>query len=578
MDDAVSLLLIEDNPGDARLLREVLKDAETANFKLIHAARLAEGLGRLGEGGIDIVLLDLSLPDAQGLDTFLRIQAQAPEVPVVVLSGVEDQTLAVRAVQSGAQDYLLKGRVEGNLLSRSLRYAIERKRAEQRLQRHLRRITVLREINMAITSTLDLTNVLALLLERIDLLLHYPATAVWLRNRQSGRPEPVACRNLPEDEWTSAKWREGGGLAQVVWESPEPVVLNNVTADPRVTDVAFFDRQGFSACAVVPLVAKGEALGALCFYGAGLRQFEAEEVEFLATLGNQVSIAIHNSQLYEQTKIQASALERANQMKSEFLSVMSHELRTPLNVVLGYTEMIRNGILGEINGEQQDALGRVLRHSQQLVTMIDSILETARIESSRIRLEYRDTPVNAFLDDLRDTYRIPSGKNLTLTWVYPAAPAVMKTDPDKLSQILQNLINNAIKFTPEGEIRVSARLGSSRHQEATAVRAPGAKAQEDRAFIAAEATPANGDWIEFEVADTGIGIPEGSVPTVFQMFEQVDSSKTRAYGGAGLGLYIAKTFSELLGGELSVKSRVGKGSTFTVRLALDPRREYAAGV
>lgn len=580
MDDSlIHLLLIEDNPGDARLLREILADEGAANFKLTHADRLAEGFQCLADGAVDIVLLDLSLPDAQGLDTFLKTQAQAPELPIVVLSGLADETLAVKAVQSGAQDYLVKGHVDGNLLSRSLRYAIERKRAEQRIRHHLQRITALREINLAMTSTLDLDAALALLLENINALLHYPAAAVWLRSAQTGRLEAAAFRNIPAEEW-NAERREGGGLAGDVWESRSPVVLKSIPADPRVTDAGFFARQGFASCAVVPLVATGEVVGALCFYGREERQFGEEEVEFLSTLAGQIAIAIHNSQLYQRIKTQAAALERANRMKSEFLSVMSHELRTPLNVVLGYTEMIQNRILGEINPEQQDALGRILRHSHQLLTMIDSILEATRIESSKVRVEYRATSMNAFLDDLRSAYSIPLEKDVTLAWDYPPIPTVIRTDTAKLSQILKNLIDNAIKFTPRGKVRVSARVVRPRRvrRDPEPSATPGTGAPDAGPFIASvPASPdESGDWVEFQVADTGIGIAEDSIPVIFQMFQQLDSSKTRPYGGTGLGLYIVKTFTELLGGELGVESELGKGSTFSVRLPLEPKRRARA--
>jgi len=131
----MKVLLIEYNSGDTHLMREMLAEARDVPFDLVCADRLSTGLEHLSEGGIDIVLLDLSLPDSQGLDTFARVYAQAPQVPIVVLTGLDDETLAVKAVQEGAQDYLIKGQVEINLLVRAMRYAIERKRAEEALQR-----------------------------------------------------------------------------------------------------------------------------------------------------------------------------------------------------------------------------------------------------------------------------------------------------------------------------------------------------------------------------------------------------------------------------------------------------------
>jgi DNA-binding NarL/FixJ family response regulator len=128
----IRALLIEDNPGDARLIREMLRDAGGASAAVVlaHADRLAPGLQQLAEQVTDVVLLDLTLPDSQGFETFATVHTQAPDVAIVVLSGLDDETLAVRAVQEGAQDYLVKGQVDGGAILRSMRYAIERQRLE----------------------------------------------------------------------------------------------------------------------------------------------------------------------------------------------------------------------------------------------------------------------------------------------------------------------------------------------------------------------------------------------------------------------------------------------------------------
>lgn len=139
----MTILLIEDNDGDARLIREALADARDVPFVLERTERLATGLARLAEGGIDVALVDLSLPDSWGLDTFVSAHAQAPEVPIVVLTGLDDERLAIRAVQKGAQDYLVKGQVDSHLIVRSLRYAIERERLLRKLQEALARIKIL---------------------------------------------------------------------------------------------------------------------------------------------------------------------------------------------------------------------------------------------------------------------------------------------------------------------------------------------------------------------------------------------------------------------------------------------------
>jgi two-component system cell cycle sensor histidine kinase/response regulator CckA len=137
-DEPIKILLIEDNPGDARLLEEMLSDGESGSFTLLWADRLSKGLEQLKAEAIDLVLLDLSLPDSQGLDTFTCVHAQKPQMPVIVLSGLSDETVSIRAVREGAQDYLIKGQVNSNLLTRAIRYAIERKQAKEHMQRQER--------------------------------------------------------------------------------------------------------------------------------------------------------------------------------------------------------------------------------------------------------------------------------------------------------------------------------------------------------------------------------------------------------------------------------------------------------
>ena len=229
-------------------------------------------------------------------------------------------------------------------------------------------------------------------------------------------------------------------------------------------------------------------------------------------------------------------LLQANKAKDEFLSVMSHELRTPLNVVVGYTSMIKDGLLGEVNGEQQRALDKVVIRSDDLLKMITEILQATSLEANAVGVEVQEVSLGSFLDDLKSNYEIPVKKNLSFAWDYPLELPTVRTDSEKLKHILQNLVNNAVKFTEHGQVAVSARYN------------PRAKA------------------VEFKVADTGIGIEKEMLPSIFEMFHQGDSSETRSYGGVGMGLYIAKKFTELLGGKIEAASEPGKGSIFTVTI------------
>jgi signal transduction histidine kinase len=419
--------------------------------------------------------------------------------------------------------------------------------SKEEVQRHLERIRALHEINLTINSTLDLRNIADVLLEKVDCFLSYP-TAATLRlvNKTSGELEPFACRNMDESAWKAQQGRFGRGLTNAVVETRAHLAVEEIGADPRTQEAEFFRENNLVSYLGVPLVAKGEILGVISIYSKERHRFNDEEIDFLGTLGAQAAIAIENSRIYEETRNRAVESDTANKLKSEFLSVMSHELRTPLAVAMGYTGMIKEGVLGRINSQQQQALDKVLRRGHDQLYMINSILYAASLEARAVKVERNNVNPSEVLDELRSSYDVILEKKITLAWDYSSELPAMRTDARKLRHVLENLINNAIKFTDKGSVAISARC------------LPGSKN------------------VQFSVADTGVGISKDFLPIVFDIFRQVDGSSTRLHGGVGLGLYIVKKFTELLGGKVEVESHFGKGSMFTVAIPYGTPEEIAS--
>lgn len=240
-------------------------------------------------------------------------------------------------------------------------------------------------------------------------------------------------------------------------------------------------------------------------------------------------------------------LKELDRLKSRFLSIVSHELRTPLNAVLGFSEMLEAGVYGPLSEKQVGAMERIVANTKRQLGLVNDLLDQAQIEAGTLSLNYAFFSPTDLLDDIHATMSVlAETKNLQLTCdIATDVPAMLSGDRQRLQQILMNLVNNAIKFTECGAVHVSAYLPDEEH------------------------------WM-LQVSDTGTGIPEEAQPYIFDAFHRVDTSTTREHRGVGLGLAIVKQLTNLMGGKISLESRVGLGSTFTVELPLRvPTKEGA---
>ena len=237
------------------------------------------------------------------------------------------------------------------------------------------------------------------------------------------------------------------------------------------------------------------------------------------------------------------ALE-ASRLKSELLSKVSHELRTPLGVILGYTEMIQEGIYGPITDKQRETTTKIIEGTQYLADLVTDLLDQAALEAGKFKLRISSFAPADIIEDTLSKMTIPAkNKGLTLTAdIAPDLPGTLSGDPDRIKQILINLIGNAIKFTSQGSIHIGVY-------------------QPDSIYWA------------LAVSDTGPGIPPEAQAQIFEPFGQVDGSATRTFAGTGLGLALVEQLTTLMGGQVTLESEVGQGSTFTVLLPKIPVQE-----
>jgi PAS domain S-box-containing protein len=308
--------------------------------------------------------------------------------------------------------------------------------------------------------------------------------------------------------------------------------------DDRPDSLALARRLNPTSCVFVALRARGRTLGVMSLTTTGIRRrFDEQDRALIEELAQRVAMAVDNARLHEAERRARAEAEAANQAKSDFLAIMSHELRTPLTAVVGYTELLADEVVGPVNETQRDHLSRVRASSEHLLMLIEDILSFARIEAGREHVRIEDFGVAALLEQAAAIVRpLAEKKSLEFTLSGHDLRAVMRSDPQKVRQIIINLLANAVKFTSAGAVRLSARVV--------------------------------GDRVEFDVSDTGPGIAREHLERVFDAFWQVDQRMTRRAGGTGLGLSVARQLGRLLGGNVSVRSTIGEGSVFTVDLPL----------
>jgi signal transduction histidine kinase len=308
--------------------------------------------------------------------------------------------------------------------------------------------------------------------------------------------------------------------------------------DTEYSDVKAIQKEiGQRTVLATPLLREGVAIGAIVIRRLQVRPFTDKQIVLLKTFADQAVIAIENVRLFHEIEEKSKQLEAANKHKSEFLARVSHDLRTPLNAIIGFTRIVLRKLEGQMPDLQKQNLQKVLISSEHLLNLINGLLDLAKIDAGKMdviavsfRLEEIINMTTATVEPL-----LKDGRVRIVRDVPPGLPP-LKTDRDKLKQILLNLLSNAAKFTEQGEIRVSA----SRE---------------------------NG-ILKLAVSDTGIGMNPAALEHIFEEFQQAEKTTASKYGGTGLGLAIVKKFINLMGGDIGVESEEGKGSKFTVTLPM----------
>jgi signal transduction histidine kinase len=268
-----------------------------------------------------------------------------------------------------------------------------------------------------------------------------------------------------------------------------------------------------------------------------------------------------------------SDVKRANQAKSEFLANVSHELRTPLNAIVGFVELLRDGFYGDLSPRQVPPVDRIAASATHLRHLVDQVLDIAKIAAGRLEVHSETIVLRPFvLNVASELESLVSEKGLALSITVGASLPRVRTDPTHLRQILINLIGNAVKYTPTGSVSVRARLLGAPEELGARTPTPRAGMDDPSAAALLAKAPRSGIWVALQVIDTGVGIAANDLARIFDEFEQVNAGPRgdSMQRGTGLGLAISRRLARLLGGDISVESVLGRGSTFTIWLPVSP--------
>ena len=555
MPEPLRVLMIEDLEDDVVLVARALRASGFAPG--IERIDTAEAMtSALGDPGWDIIIADYSLPRFSGLAALRLYQDSGIDIPFIIVSGNIGEEVAVQAMRAGAHDYVMKNNLPrlGAAVRRELHEAQvrqARREAEeenvklyQETRRQASRLAALLEIASDISATLDLPTVLERIAAHARTLLDADDSDVYLVDPDSTTLRAIVSLGAFAEQTRAAPLQLGEGIVGSVAQSGVPEVIDDAGRDPRGVQVPGTPQESH-ALMCAPLMSRGQLMGAMALNRRGGRGgFEQADLDFLTTLARQAAIAIENARMYAAEQQRAKELRRAldqqrelDRLKDAFIQNVSHELRTPVTIIYGYADLFARGELGELKTDQQQPMAIIARRASALSDMVSDL--TIILQAQMRELRGAEVDLGKLVHNVLGDFELASETaGLTLTADIEQDLPLLTGDPDHLHRMLDNLVDNAIKFTPSGG-SVAVRL------------------ERDE------------DCLVLDVVDTGIGIPADQLGRVFERFYQVDGSTTRRYGGTGLGLALVWEIVMAHGGTVKLESKVDEGSAFRVTLPVN---------
>ncbi len=493
------ILLIDPDPAFRKQVEEMLKGQD---YNLVSAQELSRGINLLKKDEFGLILLNLLLPDCKGLEVISRVYAKIKDIPIIALFEKEDVVLEQHAIYNGATDCLLKKELDTKFLRRSIQNAFRHQKLLLDLIRGQSKLQV---------SEIQLHDLIECVQDGIML------------SDKEGHFEVFNVEMQEISGYTLEEANSSYDFSKLIYPAPQDhqkalACLNEIKRDrPYETETTIQVKDGTTKTLLVTT-----------------SLIDYKDREMFLSVYRDITI---RKKTEEELKRAHEELKRVDQLKTDFVSTVSHELRTPLAIIKEGVSLVLDGTAGPENEKQTQLLTTVKASIDRLVRLINNLLDISKLEAGKTEFNPVLVDFSVMLRDICAKWKIETDKNCQgIECCLPDLPVNIYIDPDKLTQILDNLISNAIKFTPkEGKIKVE--LKDEKKQ------------------------------IEISISDTGIGIAKEDLPNVFSRFQQFSRPQGGAgYKGIGLGLAIVKELIEIHKGEIKVESELGKGTKFILTL------------
>ena len=532
MREKESILVVDDDLDFLEVIRRILG---AKGYEVATVPSAGEAISRVKESFYNVAILDISLPDSDGTELLSELIGLRPDVIAIMLTGYSSVQNAMQSLNRGAFAYLEKPLDPEHLLSvidqglEKQRLVFENRQLMAELEQHNRETSILLDVSQAVAKSLDLQQIIDSALERVVESMGVEVSHVHLA--EDGRLVLKGCFGLTAPV-AEAMDRDGdAGIIGRVFRQAEPVVIGDLADDEP--SLSFLVQAGYRSYAGVPLMVVGEGIGVIGVATASERHFTDREVGLLTGIGKEISIAVQNSQLYEEAS-SARALRKLDALRTEFLANVSHELRTPLAVIKGSANSLLQPDVSFDEQTWRDFLQSIDNDADRLNRLVEDLLMMSRLESGALEVNREPHSLARVVASVRDRLESLAARHRLQIDLPGDLPPVV-VDDGRISEVLTNLVENAVKYSEEGT-RIT--IGAS----------------------------PNGKAVIVSVSDEGIGIPVELHQKVFDRFYQVGSHRKSNRSGTGLGLAICRGIIEAHGGRIWVENEARQGARFSFSL------------